>query len=294
MSNRTINLFGWLLGGGTALLLCAIALVSSGYSGDGSRDAILYFDELAFIPFITLGAAWFVAAYVRRVPDRIEGDQVLRHDGVARITHWTAAFGCMLLLATGIGLGFLFLPRLVTEASDTAVLFNLHFVGALFFIFGCGLWAANQVLNPKRFQTHLPDESLPIEVKKSVLHYTHMAGLTKQHIDAPKYHHSGRLAGLIIMVTAFVVILSGFAKLLLRGADVSAELALVINLSHDLSSLMMLLLIPVHAFLGGVAPWAWNTLRGMFSGYVSRDYAKHHHALWYQQLQQQDKEHSDD
>lgn len=285
MSNRTRNLFGWLLGSGIALLLCVIAIVASQYSGNGSTDVSLFFDELAYFPLIILGAGWLVAAKIRRTPDRIEGEQVLRHDGVARVTHWTAAFGCILLLITGIGLGFLFVPRLVSDASATAILFNLHFVGALFFVFGCGLWAANQFNNPTRFKTHLPDEDLATEVKKSVLHYTHMLGLTKTHVDAPKYHHSGRLAGLVIMVTTTVVVLSGFGKLLVRGVDLGPAIAQAFNLTHDIATLVMLMLIPVHALLGGVAPWAWNTLRGMFTGYVSRDYAKQHHSLWYQQLE---------
>ncbi|MCL1050650.1 cytochrome b/b6 domain-containing protein [Shewanella abyssi] len=285
MNARTYNLFGWLLGAGLALLLCTIAVVSSQYSGDSSRDIVLYFDELAYFPLIVLAIAFVVASKLRRSGDRIEGEQVLRHDGIARITHWTTAFGCLLLMATGVALGFLFVPRMVTDASATAVLFNLHFVGALFFLFGSCLWAANQIVDRKRMQTHLPDESLVQEIKKSVLHYTHMAGLTKKHIEAPKYHHSGRLAGLIIIATSLVIILSGFAKLAVRGIDVSPTIATIINLSHDGATLVMLMLIPVHAFLGGVAPWAWNTLKGMFTGYVSRDYAKQHHTLWFKELE---------
>ncbi|ABV85587.1 cytochrome b/b6 domain-containing protein [Shewanella pealeana] len=289
MAKQSNNLLGWLLGAGVAFILCAISVAVSSYHGEQGRETVMLFDSLAYLPILVFAVSLFTASKLHRPGDRIEGDKVLRHDGIARLTHWTAAFGCLLLLITGIALGFLFIPRFVVDATATAMMFNLHFVGALFFVFGCGLWASNQLVEPRRFSTHLPDESLWIELKKSVLHYTHMLGMTKTHVEAPKYHHSGRLAGLVIMASSFVVILSGFGKLLARGLDLNPSIAELINLSHGWSALALLLLIPVHALLGGVAPWAWNTLKAMVTGYVSRDYAQKEHAIWFRELEEKQR-----
>ncbi|SDI80523.1 formate dehydrogenase subunit gamma [Ferrimonas sediminum] len=290
MNNQSNNFLGWLLGFGIALLLCAIAIVVSSYRGEQGSNAILFFDSLSyFLLFVTAGGV-FCSAKLRRTGDRLEQDRVLRHDGVARLTHWTSAFGCVLLLVTGVVLGFLWFPRLVTSAGATALMFNLHFIGALYFLFGCSLWACNQLVDTHRLRSHLPDESLWIEVKKSFLHYTHMLGLTPNHIPAPKYHHSGRLAGLVIIVTSLVVIVSGFGKLVARGVDLDPVIIEMISFGHGWAALVMLLLIPVHALLGGVAPWAWNTLVGMVTGYVSRDYARQHHSLWFRELEQKQQQ----
>ncbi|ABV37177.1 hypothetical protein Ssed_2570 [Shewanella sediminis HAW-EB3] len=289
MRKQPNNLLGWLLGTGVALLLCVISVAVSSYHGEQGRETVLLFDSLPYLPIFVFAVTLLTASKLRRPGDRIEGDRVLRHDGIARLTHWTTAFGCLLLLATGIALGFLFIPRFVVDATATAIMFNLHFVGVLFFVFGCGLWATNQLVEPRRLGTHLPDESVWVELKKSVLHYTHMLGMTKIHVEAPKYHHSGRLAGLVIIASSSVVILSGFGKLLARSADLNPGIAELINLSHGWAALALLLLIPVHAFLGGIAPWAWNTLTAMFTGYVSRDYAQKEHAIWFRELEEKQR-----
>ncbi|WP_417348585.1 cytochrome b/b6 domain-containing protein [Ferrimonas sp.] len=286
MNMEPKNLFGWLLAGGIVLLLCAIAVAVSSYGGSQGSDAPLFFDSLSYFLLFVVACALICSAKLSRPGDRIKGNRVLRHDGVARLTHWTTAMGCLILLATGVGLGFLEFPRLVVSADDTALMFNLHYIGALYFLFGCSLWAANQLVDPDRLRSHLPDEPLWVEIKKSVLHYAHMMGLTPTAVPAPKYHHSGRLAGLVIIGASFVVIVSGGGKIVARGLELDLLIIKVVNLGHDWAALLLLLLIPIHAFLGGIAPWAWNTLSGMVTGYVSADYARHHHGLWFRQLEQ--------
>ncbi len=290
MHPKQSSLLVWLFGGALAFSLSATAVIAARYVGDGSRQAIVLFDHLPWLLALISAVALIAAALVRRPGDQIEGDRVLRHDGVARLTHWTTAFGCLVLLYTGIKLGFLFVPRSTLDAGETAVMFNLHFVGALFFLFGTLMWLANQFVDRRRARGHLPDESLIEETRKSVVHYLHMAGLSKEHIEAPKYHQSGRLAGLVIIATTAVIILSGFGKLLARGLELSPAITQAINLSHDYATLLMLMLIPVHALLAGLAPWAWKALKSMFTGYVSVDYAKREHAIWYRELKAKQQE----
>ncbi len=284
MEKQSSSLLGWLTAGIITLLLIAIAVTTSTYVGDSGKHTYLLFDKLAWVPFLIAATAALAAVLIRRPGDKIIGDKVLRHDGVARLTHWSAAAGCMILLYSGVTLGFLFVPRFAEDAQEVAMMFNLHFVGALLFVFGCILWISNQFVDSKRRKTHLPDDSIPTEIRHSIVHYLHLAGLTKEHVEAPKYHHSGRLAGLVIIITAAAMIISGFIKVFARIIDIAPTIMEAANLIHGAATLVFLLLIPVHAFLGGLAPWAWYTLRGMVTGYITKDEAKKHHKIWYREL----------
>lgn len=287
--NRDKSIIGYVAGATLALILCAVAVAASKYQGGPSRGSLLLFDYLGLLPVLAAFTGLFFSSVVDRPGDRIEGNKVLKHDGVARITHWTTAFGCVLLIVTGVLLGFLFVPRMVTGAEATAMLFNLHFVGALFFMFGCSFWVGNQIADLKRARQHLPDEPIGVEVKKAITHYLHTFGLSKKHVEGPKYHHSGRLAGLVIIASSVGIVVTGLGKLSARAFDLSPWLAKAFNLGHDYLTLIFIVLIPMHAFLGALAPWAWKNGKAMITGYLPVDYARKEHSLWFKELQE--KEH---
>jgi len=57
--------------------------------------------------------------------------------------------------------------------------------------------------------------------------------------------------------------------------------------THDLTTLIMVAFFMVHVVMGAVVPWSWPLLRSMFTGYVTEEYVKSHHAGWYRELTDQ-------
>ncbi len=110
------------------------------------------FDTLSWLLFVAAFTGILGGAITQRIDPYIENDRVWRHDFAAKFSHWTHAGGCVLLLISGVGLGFFFLPRLL---PDAARLMDLHFLGALFFVFGGFFWATNTILSPYRFKEHM-------------------------------------------------------------------------------------------------------------------------------------------
>jgi formate dehydrogenase subunit gamma len=56
------------------------------------------------------------------------------------------------------------------------------------------------------------------------------------------------------------------------------------TLTHDVVAIGLGLFLVAHAIAGAIVPWSWPLLRSMFTGYVTTDYAKHHHKTWYADL----------
>ncbi len=256
---------------------------ATGIQGEAGRHIAFLFDNLWWGIFIVAFCGLLLGAYWKRVDPFINNDRILRHDGAARLSHWTHAAGCTLLLITGVALGFFFIPRQVAGPAGVSQMMDLHFLGALLFVFGGFFWLSNTILSPWRFREHMPDKGSLIE---GITHYAHIFGLTKKNVRPAKYDGSERLAFVPIVVFAALLILSGFIKLAPRFTSVPTGLLSFMTWIHDASALMMLVLFFFHVLLAAVVPWSWPLLRAMFNGWVPRAFAKSHHPVWYEQLEQ--------
>ena len=58
----------------------------------------------------------------------------------------------------------------------------------------------------------------------------------------------------------------------------------VMTWTHDLTALLMTLLLIFHVLAGAVVPWSWPLLRSMLTGYVSEDYARKNHPGWVDEM----------
>ena len=231
-------------------------------------------------------AGILAAGVTKRQDPRVEGDRVLRHDGAAIVTHWTQGISAVVLLASGIALGFLFVPALVGSGNPVWTAMNIHFIAAALFLFGVFYYGANAVLSPKRLREHLPTKDAVEYTKR---HYGLLLGFKKFTMPPErKYFESEKMAYLMAAVGVITIIVTGLLKVSAHSFDVPAGLMAVATPAHDVATLVMAAFLLPHIFFAAVLPSSWPILRSMFTGHVSLEYAKHEHAGWLAELEQAD------
>lgn len=262
-------------------LVFAVGAVYAWYvaTTDGSE---LLFDSGWWLVFAAPLVGVFAAGFTKRQDPRIEGDKVLRHDGAAILEHWTHGIGTMMLLASGIALGLLFIPRLVGRGTWTWAMMNIHFVFVLLFLFGTFYYGANTLLSAYRFKEHLPTGNFWDYTKN---HYGHLLGIKSCTMPPEdKYFESEKMAYLLALGSTVVIIVTGLVKALAHVVDLPAGLMGATTLVHDIATVAMFAFFLAHVFFAAILPMSWPVLKSMFTGYVSVEQAKKEHAGWYKRL----------
>jgi len=246
----------------------------------GVRD-ILWFDTAGWLVWLMPFLGVLAAVASRRRDPFIEDGRVLRHDRPAMLSHWTHGVGTVVLLASGVALGFLFVPALVAGEEPTWHVMNVHFAGVLAFLFGTFYYGANTLLSG-RLKEHLP-HSLKGSLQDAVAHYR--AVFTESEFPGEgKYFASEHLSYPMAAIGTLFMIVTGLFKVAAHSIDIPGSLMGVMTLTHDVVTIIMALFLLAHVIMGALVPWSWPLLRSMFTGFVSEDYVKHHHAGWYKQL----------
>lgn len=242
----------------------------------------LFFDSASWLVWLAPFAGLFAAGRTRRQDSVIEGDRVLRHDGAALLEHWSQAVATVILVLTGVALGArVLLPRLVSGTTDVGIALNIHFVGALIFGFGATYYAANSLLSG-RWREHLPHEIGP-SIRSFFAHYKAVFGRSELPPEG-KYFASEHLTYPIAIGGSILVLVTGLLKVAAHSLDIPAGLMGATTITHDVAAIALGLFLVAHAIAGAIVPWSWPLLRSMLTGYVTTDYAKHHHKTWYAEL----------
>jgi formate dehydrogenase subunit gamma len=253
--------------------------------GNAGESLLFLFDDYWWMLFMIIFLALLLSAFTHRKKPHCQGDKVLRHDIPARVSHWFNAFGILILLFSGFMLGFLFFPRLIPFTDGAQLMFNLHFIGALLFLFGAVYWVGNTFLYPQRLEEHAPYIG---SLKDAIIHYARMAGITKKSERPPgKYDASERLAFVPLTLLALFMGLTGLIKVSARVWHVPDGLLHFSTWTHDWSTLLLAVLLVFHIILAAVVPWAWPLFRSMIHGYVNVDFIKSHHPGWYKELEKE-------
>lgn len=244
----------------------------------------LLFDQFTWLVFAAPFLGLLVAGLSKRHDPVIRGDRILRHDGPARVSHWTHALGTALLLVSGIILGTRFTPSFVTGDDSTALWFNVHFVFALLFLFGTFYWLGNTIISRWRFGEHMPTKNAIIY---TLNHYGSLLGVKKcTYPKEAKYFESERMAFILAIVATVLVLVSGLFKVLAHALALPEGFMNAITWTHDISAALMLLFFLAHVFFGAILPVSWKTLKSMFTGYLPLEHAKHEHAAWVEELEE--------
>ena len=247
----------------------------------------LLFDSAWWLVVLSPFVGVLASGLTRRQDPEVHGDQVLRHDGAAMLSHWTHGVGTAVLLVSGIGLGLFFIPSYATSPEHTWGLMNVHFVAVVFFLFGTFYWVSNMILASKRLSEHLPTANA---IPFTVAHYAHLLGFKGYKMPPEdKYFESERMAFVLAVLASVLVALTGFAKAAAHVVDVPAGLMALATPVHDASTVAMLLFFVAHVFFAAILPASWPMLRSMFTGYIPLEHAKVEHAGWYERIAPKDK-----
>lgn len=275
------------LGAGCWYAVSSTRLVAFEQGGDVYT---LLFDRFAWLVWLAPFAGLVVSGYTERRPSRIERGRVLRHDGAAIVEHWTHATGTLLLLATGAALGFLMVPRILTDVISVGIAMNLHFVGVLWFLFGSFFYIGN-AWHSRRFAEHLPRSVLRSVI--GVFQRYRAVLLRSTPPDEAKYFHAEHLSYPVMALSCATLIVSGFAKLVAHSVSLPPDTAVAFTLAHDGAAIALAAFLVAHVVMGALVPWSWPLLASMVTGTVSEEYAKKHHSAWYRALTEETEAPSD-
>lgn len=246
---------------------------------DGAR---LLFDSASWLVWLAPFVGLLAAGLIGRRDPAILGNRVLRHDGVAISEHWSHAAATVILLISGFALGARgLLPRFVSGTVEAGIALNLHFVGTVIFGFGATFYAANAVLSG-RWREHVPHAIVPA-VRDFLRHYRAIF----THSELPpegKYFSIEHLTYPIAIGGSALIFVTGLIKVAAHLFGVAPAVMGVTTLVHDLSAILLGFFLLAHAVAGALVPWSWPLLRSMITGYVTVDYAEHHHKLWFAEL----------
>jgi len=253
--------------------------------GDAGQSLLFLFDEYWWMLFLAIFLALLTSAFTHRKKPHCIGNEVLRHDIPARVSHWFNAFGILILLFTGFMLGFLFFPRQVAYTEGAQLMFNLHFIAALIFLYGAVYWVGNTFIYPRRLEEHAPYLG---SIKDAIIHYARMGGLTNKNERPPgKYDASERLAFIPLTLLALFMGITGLIKVSAHVWHVPNGLVAFATWTHDWSTILLAILLIFHIVLAAVVPWAWPLFRSMIHGYVNIDFIKSHHPGWYKEMEEE-------
>ncbi len=243
----------------------------------------LYFDTATWLVWLAPFLGVLSAGLTRRRDPVIEGGRVLRHDGAARLEHWTHGLGTLALLITGIALGSIFTPSLAKDAAGTWAWMNAHYLAVLIFLFGTFYYSANTLLSPERFKEHLPSSHALDYTRR---HYGRLLGDKKLQMPPEgKYFESEKMAYYLALASTAAIIATGLTKVLAHSMDLPSGLMGIITPLHDIAASAMLLFFAAHVLMAAILPMGWPMLVSMITGYVTLEHARAEHAGWVAELE---------
>jgi cytochrome b subunit of formate dehydrogenase len=210
-----------------------------------------------------------------------EKNLVSRHSMIELIEHWAIAISGLLLLLTGIfelpvakRYYVITVPGLDWSADFITSLY-IHYVAALVFtVAGVFHLVYHGIRGEKGMIPRKGDMAESVTVIKSLF------GIG-QEPPMHKYLPEQRLAYVGMAFMIVVLIISGLIKTYknIYAPDMSLIVVLAATWVHNIFFVLFFL-----AFLGHMAAIAlrpnWPMVRGIFTGNVRLDYARHRHALW--------------
>ncbi len=208
-------------------------------------------------------------------------NRIVRHSKLELFEHWAIALSGLILLLTGIfelpvakRYYIITMPGLGWSADFITSLY-LHYAAAfvftlagLFHIFYHG-FAGEKGLLPQQG-----------DLKASIIVVKSFIGLGKEP-PMHKYLPEQRLAYVGMAVIILLLILSGLVKTYknIYAPDLSHTVLLWATWVHNISFILFFLAFLAHMAAIALRP-NWPMVRGIFTGKVRLDYARHRHSLW--------------
>lgn len=247
----------------------------------GSLKYDLLFNTAALaIPVAALLGVFFGLAEHNKTHDKIINGKIERHSELMFVQHWTHAVGTVILIITGIGLGTLFIPRMFHPVESIGFALNMHFIGILFFFFGVCYWVTQGILTGEIMEHSMPRKG---DIWIMLGHYRAML-FGGEAPPEEKYLAAERIVfpGWIIGVGG--IALTGIIKTAAHVWSLPGVLMQLTTFFHGVFAILMVLLLVGHVTAAALIPAGWPMIRSMVTGYCTVEYARHSHALWYDEI----------
>ena len=193
--------------------------------------------------------------------------------------HWIHTASFLTLIVTG---AMLFFPGMGAPAAGGMTRF-IHRIAVVIFVAAPVIYF---FLNPRMF-LHFIKETLTwgaddlAWVQAAPLYYF---GGGEEKMPPQGHVNTGqKLWQLIVLGTGVLFLISGFIMWFLKDA-VSTSLFQWFVVVHDIAFLLAFLMLLVHIYLGIIHPRMTESLRSMWDGKISKEYASSHYGKWYDEV----------
>ena len=213
---------------------------------------------------------------------------VVRHSKLELMEHWAIAISGLILLLTGIfelpvakRYYIITVPGLGWTADFITSLY-LHYAAALVFsAVGIFHLVYHGLRGEKGLLPQKGDAAASITVMKSFI------GIGKEP-PMHKYLPEQRLAYAGMAFIIMMLILSGLVKTYknIYAPDLSHTMLLWATWIHNIGFVLFFLAFLAHMAAIALRP-NWPMVRGIFTGKVRLDYARHRHSLWLDEIEQE-------
>jgi len=202
-----------------------------------------------------------------------KGNMIERYEPADRINHWLVAIAFVLLALSGLALfhpAMFFLTNLFGGGPWTRILHP--FIGLVMFVAFIGL--------ALRFWRH---NVLDKNDEQWLKQWQDVINNREDKLPEVGRYNAGQKVLFWVMVACLIVLLlTGFV--IWRPYFAPAFNITVVRIAvlfHAIAAFVLILGIIVHVY---AAIWVKGSVRAMTRGYVTRAWAKKHHAAWYRQL----------
>lgn len=211
--------------------------------------------------------------------------KVLRQPLSNRIVHWVTALTIFSLIISGFGqmpmykrYNIVKLPGAEWLGNYSATLI-MHYIGAIILLFILFYHVFVHLIQ-KQFDI-LPKRG---DVKQSIIIIKAMI-TNQEEPPGEKYLAEQRLAYFAFAVVLFLIVVSGLIKVAKNVSFINVPNIVMTYAAHvhNFATLFLILLIIAHLF-AFIFKANRQLIPGMFSGYVSKQYAKERHSLWYEKI----------
>ncbi len=215
-----------------------------------------------------------------------EKNLIVRHRTIELVEHWAIAISGLLLLVTGIfelpvakryyiinvpGLGW---------SADFITSLYIHYAAALVFtVAGIFHLVYHGFRGEAGLMPQKGDMAASVVVIKSLFGFG-------EEPPMHKYLPEQRLAYAGMVIIMIVLVVSGLVKTYknIYAPDMSLPVVLTATWAHNIAFILFFLAFLAHMGAIALRP-NWPMVRGIFTGRVRLDYARHRHSLWVDEIE---------
>jgi formate dehydrogenase subunit gamma len=207
-------------------------------------------------------------------------ERVERFNAVARITHWGHTVTFLLCLFTGLILflgGVDWLAAIFGGYRGAGLVHRIAAVGmTLMLVFGLLFGFKGYIAWIKDiFRFGMND------IKFISIFPLDFFGLKMKFPPQTRFNGGEKMNSVVLMTMVSLLVLSGY--IMWFPAIFPAGLVRFSYPVHDLAMIFSTLMVCMHGFLGSFHLGSGESFWGMWKGTVRADWAKHHHAIWYEE-----------